>query len=165
MIINFHAKKYSWYNPLRYTSLAIKSKSNDIFYHVSYTVKNDIYESTFFTGVTKNRRRDDIAKRIYLKIPEENELLIKSDFEALIGKKYDFKGVLLGFFGFKIEDSNAYFCSELFNVVLKHGYGIGMDTIKTNLSPKDVRMICIGINATCVECSKSKYWCKNCKQK
>ena len=108
--------------------------------------KKNIYESDFKNGVGKYANpRADISYTVPLKINEQAYNKIVNDYDLMVGKKYDFFGVLFGFFGYKIHDTNKYFCSELFLPILKHAYGITKKDLRTNLSPKDVRMICLGL--------------------
>ena len=145
---HFHKKEYKWWNPIKYTTSIIKIFSNDIYYHVSFEKDKKYYESEFFKGVSRFMHpRNDIAHTIELNIDKKTTKKIVDEFESMIGKKYDFFGVLFGFFGVKIHDTNKYFCSELFLPILKHAYGITKNDLKTNLSPKDVRMICLGLTA------------------
>lgn len=55
--------------------------------------------------------------------------------EDQVGKKYDFKAVLFGFWGFKCESETKWYCSELsdtyFSLYLKT-----TSKIKTTVSPK-----------------------------
>jgi hypothetical protein len=146
--VHFHKKEYKWWNPIKYTTSIIKIRSNDIYYHVSFEIFKKYYESEFFSGFTKyNNPRNDIAYTIELDIDITTKKKIVAEFESMLGKKYDLFGVIFGFFGRKIHKSDKYFCSELFLPILKHAYNITKNDLKTNLSPKDVRMICIGLIA------------------
>ena len=146
--VHFHKKEYKWWNPLRYTTSIIKIFSNDIYYHVSFMIDKKYYESQFFSGVAQFMHpRNDVAHTIELNINKTTTKKIVKELDSLLGKKYDFFGVIFGFFGLKVHESDKYFCSELFLPILKHAYGITKNDLKTNLSPKDVRMICLGINA------------------
>lgn len=146
--VHFHEKNYKWWNLFRYTTSIIKIFSNDIYYHVSFEIDRLYYESEFSSGVARyHYPRNDIAYTVNLNINKKTIEKIIDDYEAILGKKYDFFGVVFGFFGHKIHDTNKYFCSELFLPILKHAYGITKNDLKTNISPKDVRMICLGINA------------------
>ena len=146
--VHFHRKFYKWWNPIKYTTSIIKIFSNDIFYHVSFEIDRVYYESEFFTGVIASiYPRDDIAYTLDLKFNKETTKKIIKEFESMLGKKYDFFGVIFGFFGYKVHKTDKYFCSELFLPILKHAYGITKNDLKTNLSPKDVRMICLGLLA------------------
>jgi|TARA_R100000084_G_C4624181_1_gene134822 hypothetical protein len=146
--VHFHKKKYKWWNPLKYTTSIIKIFSNDIYYHVSFEENKKYYESEFFSGVVRYANpRNDIAHTIELNINKPTTKKIIKEFESMLGKKYDFFGVVFGFFGHKVHESDKYFCSELFLPILKHAYNITKDDLKTNLSPKDVRMICFGLTA------------------
>lgn len=146
--VHFHQKDYKWWNPLKYTTKIIKVRSNDIYYHVSFEINRKYYEAKFLTGVSKhNIQRNDIADTIKLNIDDATTKKIVNEYESMLGNKYDFFGVIFGFFGYKVHDSNKYFCSELFLPILKHAYGITQYDFKTNLSPKDVRMICLGLIA------------------
>lgn len=146
--VHFHKKEYKWWNPIKYTTSIIKIFSNDIYYHVSFEIDKKYYESEFFTGVARfNNPRNDIAHTIELNINKTTTKKIVKEYESMLGKKYDFFGVIFGFFGQKVHESDKYFCSELFLPILKHAYGITKNDLKTNLSPKDVRMICLGLTA------------------
>lgn len=146
--VHFHKKEYKWWNPLKYTTSIIKFFSNDIYYHVSFEIDKVFYQSGFYNGVSRFiEPRDDIAHTIELNIDKTTTKKIIKEFDLMIGKKYDFFGVIFGFFGRKVHDKNKFFCSELFIPIIKNAYIIDLNTIQTNLSPKDVRMICIGINA------------------
>lgn len=146
--VHFHRKYYKWWNPIKYTTSIIKLFSNDTFYHVSFEANKKYYEAEFFKGCNySNYSRDDIAYTIKLIINETSFKKIIAEYNKMLGSKYDFFGVLFGFFGYKIQSKRKYFCSELFLPILKHAYQITKNDLKTNLSPKDVRMICLGINA------------------
>jgi hypothetical protein len=146
--VHFHKKFYKWWNPIKYTTSIIKIFSNDIYYHVSFEIDKKYYESEFFTGVARfNNPRNDIAHTIELNINKTTTKKIVKEYESMLGKKYDFFGVIFGFFGQKVHESDKYFCSELFLPILKHAYGVIKNDLKTNLSPKDVRMICLGLTA------------------
>lgn len=146
--VHFHKKKYPWWNPIKYTTSIIKMFSNDSYYHVSFQISEKYYESEFFNGVSRfNHPRNDIAYTIELDLDYHIIARIRNEFETMLGKKYDLFGVIFGFFGRKIHDKNKYFCSELFLPILHHAYEIKKNDLKTNLSPKDVRMICLGLNA------------------
>tara|TARA_B100000287_G_scaffold407762_1_gene433495 strand:- start:472 stop:969 length:498 start_codon:yes stop_codon:yes gene_type:complete len=57
--------------------------------------------------------------------------------------KYDFLGVLLGFFGVKIENEKKYFCSEYVDYAYFELYlGLKNSKLKTNLSPKIIAAKC-----------------------
>ena len=110
--------------------------------------KKNIYESDFKNGVGRYaNRRSDIAYTVILKINEQAYNKIVNQYSLMVGSQYDFFGVLLGFFGYKIHNTKKYFCSELFLPILKHAYNITKKDLKTNLSPKDVRMVCLGLIA------------------
>jgi len=144
--VHFHKKFYKWWNPLKYTTSIIKIFSNDIYYHVSFEIDKKYYESEFFSGVARYANpRNDIAYTLKLHLDEKIVKKIVKEFKSMLGKKYDFFGVIFGFFGRKVHESNKYFCSELFLPILKHAYGITKDDLKTNLSPKDVRMFCLAL--------------------
>lgn len=146
--VHFHKKEYKWWNPLRYTTSIIKIFSNDIYYHVSFEIDKKYYESQFFSGVAQFMHpRNDVAHTIELNINKTTTKKIVKEFDSMIGKKYDFFGVIFGFFGRKVHKTDKYFCSELFLPILKHTYGITKNDLKTNFSPKDVRMICLGLTA------------------
>ena len=146
--VHFHKKQYKWWNPLKYTTSIIKIFSNDIYYHVSFEIDRVYYESEFFSGVTQFiNPRNDIAYTVELDLDYHIITKVVDEFESMIGKKYDFFGVIFGFFGYKVHKTDKYFCSELFLPILKHAYGITKNDLKTNLSPKDVRMICLGLIA------------------
>jgi hypothetical protein len=146
--VHFHKKNYKWWNPIKYTTSIIKIFSNDIYYHVSFQIDNIYYESEFFSGVSRFiEPRDDIAHTVELNIDKPTTKKIIKEFQSMLGKKYDFFGVVFGFFGYKVHKTDKYFCSELFLPILKHAYGITKNDLKTNISPKDVRMICIGLIA------------------
>lgn len=146
--VHFHRKYYKWWNPLKYTTSIIKTRSNDAYYHVSFEENKIFYESEFFSGVSSLiEPRDDIAHTIELNIDKKTTQKIVKEFESMLGKKYDLFGVIFGFFGHKVHESDKYFCSELFLPILKHAYGITKNDLQTNLSPKDVRMICLGLTA------------------
>lgn len=147
--VHFHKKEYKWWNPIKYTTSIIKIFSNDIYYHVSFEIDRVYYESEFFSGVSRFvEPRDDISHTVQLELDKKiYKNLIVNDYQNMIGKKYDFFGVIFGFFGYKVHKTDKYFCSELFLPILKHAYGITKNDLKTNLSPKDVRMICIGLIA------------------
>jgi hypothetical protein len=146
--VHFHKKEYKWWNPIKYTTSIIKIFSNDIYYHVSFEIDRLYYESEFFSGVSRFMHpRNDIACTIELDLDYHIITKVVDEFESMLGKKYDFFGVIFGFFGYKVHKTDKYFCSELFLPILKHAYGITKNDLKTNLSPKDVRMICIGLIA------------------
>jgi hypothetical protein len=146
--VHFHKKEYKWWNPLKYTTSIIKIFSNDIYYHVSFEIDKKYYESQFFSGVARFMHpRNDVAHTIELNINKTTTKKIVKEFDSMIGKKYDFFGVIFGFFGHKVHESDKYFCSELFLPIIKHAYNITKDDLKTNYSPKDVRMICLGLTA------------------
>lgn len=145
--VHFHKKEYKWWNPLKYTTSIIKIFSNDIYYHVSFEIDKKYYESEFFSGVSRFMHpRNDIAYSIELYLDKKIIKKIVDEFESMLGKKYDLFGVIFGFFGHKVHESDKYFCSELFLPILKHAYGITKDNLKTNLSPKDVRMFCLALS-------------------
>lgn len=144
--VHFHKKEYKWWNLLKYTTDIIKIFSNDIYYHVSFEIDKNYYESEFFSGVARySNPRNDIAYTLKLYLDKKIIKKIVDEYESMLGKKYDFLGVIFGFFGRKVHDSNKYFCSELFLPILKHAYGITKNDLKTNLSPKDVRMFCLAL--------------------
>ena len=89
--------------------------------------------------------RNDIAYTLQLHLDKKIIKKIVDEFESMLGKKYDFFGVIFGFFGQKVHESDKYFCSELFLPILKHAYAITKNDLKTNLSPKDVRMFCLAL--------------------
>ena len=150
--VHFHRKFYKWWNPIKYTTSIIKLFSNDIYYHVSFEIDGIYYESEFFDGVSRFiHPRNDIAETVELHLGKETTKKVAKEFISMLGKKYDFFGVLFGFFGYKVHKSDKYFCSELFLPILKHAYGITKNDLKTNLSPKDVRMICLGLTAKCAK--------------
>ncbi|HBY69527.1 MAG TPA: hypothetical protein DEG69_18345, partial [Flavobacteriaceae bacterium] len=65
--------------------------------------------------------------------------------------KYDFLGVLLGFFSFKIENIKKPFCSEYVDHIYFNLYlGFKESSLKTNLSPKVIISKCesflLGLN-------------------
>lgn len=145
--VHFHKKEYKWWNPLKYTTSIIKIFSNDIYYHVSFEIDKKYYESEFFSGVSRFMHpRNDIAYSIELYLDKKIIKKIVDEFESMLGKKYDLFGVIFGFFGHKVHESDKYFCSELFLPIIKHAYGITKDNLKTNLSPKDVRMFCLALS-------------------
>lgn len=144
--VHFHKKEYKWWNILKYTTSIIKIFSNDIYYHVSFEIDKKYYESEFFSGVARYANpRNDIAYTLQLHLDKKIIKKIIDEFESMLGKKYDFFGVIFGFFGQKVHESDKYFCSELFLPILKHAYGITKNDLKTNLSPKDVRMFCLAL--------------------
>jgi uncharacterized protein YycO len=144
--VHFHKKEYKWWNPIKYTTSTIKIFSNDIYYHVSFEIDKKYYESEFFSGVARySNPRNDIAHTIELNVNKTTTKKIVKELNSMLGKKYDFFGVIFGFFGHKVHESDKYFCSELFLPILKHAYGITKDDLKTNLSPKDVRMFCLAL--------------------
>lgn len=146
--VHFHKKEYKWWNPIKYTTNIIRIGSNDDYYHVSFEESKIFYESEFFNGVSRFMNpRNDIAYTIELDLDYNITKKVVDEFESMLGKKYDLFGVIFGFFGRKVHDTNKYFCSELFLPILKHAYGIRENDLKTNLSPKDVRMICLGLIA------------------
>jgi hypothetical protein len=144
--VHFHKKEYKWWNPIKYTTSIIKIFSNDIYYHVSFEIDKKYYESEFFSGVARYANpRNDIAYTLKLYLDKKIIKKIVDEYESMLGKKYDLFGVIFGFFGHKVHESDKYFCSELFLPILKHAYGITKNDLKTNLSPKDVRMFCLAL--------------------
>ena len=157
IFVYFHDKEYPWHHPYRYTTKTIKACTNDAYYHVSFRIDQDYYESTYFGGFKKTlTRRTDIANTYIIWLQDEMAEKIKQEWDALVGSKYDLLGVLFGFFGTKIHNPKAYFCSELFGSVLKHAFQIDQNSLKTNLSQKDIRMLCIGIKTKYESCNKCK---------
>lgn len=147
--IHFHSDtKYSWFNIFKYTTKLIKIVTNSNYYHVSYEICNYFYESTFFNGVTvSTKKRDDITETYIIKTNQTKFLKTKKKLNKLVGKKYDYKAALIGFFGNKFQNPKALYCSEIFLSILKINYKNNIK-FKTNLSPKDVKMILTGIKIT-----------------
>jgi hypothetical protein len=77
--IHFHSDTtYSWYNIFKYTTKLIKIVTNSNYYHVSYELGKDFYESTFFNGVTvSKKKRQDINETYILKTNINNFLKTK----------------------------------------------------------------------------------------
>ena len=96
--VHFHRKFYKWCNPLKYTTSIIKIRSNDAYYHVSFEESKIFYESEFFSGVSRFMHpRNDIAYTIELDLDHHITTKVVDEFESMLGKKYDFFGVLFGF--------------------------------------------------------------------
>ena len=149
--IYFHDQKFRWYDPKRYTTAIIKWLSNDIFYHVSFRLKSEFYneskyyEASFFGGVVSPKKLSSHSSLNYtIEITNEQFIKLSDFYDYLLGKPYDYKALITGFFGRKNENSKAYFCSELLLKIL-HDLGVNTNQFKTNISPKDARMILIGL--------------------
>lgn len=148
--LNFHGQKYPPYRLEYWTTLIIRKKSNDIYYHVSTSIRDFVnqsnvthFEALSFRGVVQsNKLKTNPTYTIQFKLKCDqtfnqyyNEML-KS-----IGKKYDWKAVLFGFYGQKIQDKNKLYCNEHAFIFFKHYTPDLVNKIQTNLSPKGFRLL------------------------
>ncbi len=121
----------------------IKLKTNSKVNHVSIEIpKVGIYQALSRNGVTKTKTH--YAKPIVsVKLPFNTQSFAGKEFiqylDELVNKKtsYDFIGVLLGFFGIKIQNKKKFFCSELADLYFSR-YLSKKSFVYTNLSPKEV---------------------------
>ncbi len=143
--INFHNQKFKWYQLYFWTTKIIKFVTNDKYYHVSCTIDGQYYEATFFSGVVKRSQPSTKMGLAYeMLVDNKTKTHLKKHLNSLLGAKYDYYAILFGFFGFKKHSTKSYFCSELMQAVIKYALDIKINNMKTNLSPKDIRMILSG---------------------
>jgi hypothetical protein len=151
-MIIFHAYSAKWYEPF---GAIIKAKSNAKFNHVSIEIVGvGIYQANAGKGVTKIQKQ--IKKPVIsIEIPFDAETKKGKDYidflDAQIGKKYDYKAIIFGFWGRKNENGGKWYCSELtdtfFSVFLNK-----KSVLKTNISPKvfiskaEAYLLGLGIN-------------------
>ena len=142
---NFHGSKFSISDYRFIGSNLIKMKTNDKYYHASTLIDNYYYEAVVFKGVIKDKKPSTkVSYSITFEVPRDKQFEAYYDeLNKQVGKGYDYKGALLGFFGFKIQDSDRYYCNELNNIFLKH-YSSSLISHKTNYSPKDLRLLLMG---------------------
>lgn len=150
--IIIHAYKSPWY--MIFGSI-IRFKTNSKINHISIEIPEGIgincagiYEARSLNGVTRSKTHLRPPEYSY-KMPFNSftnnakeaiafmEKSVKENFE------YDFLGVLLGFFSFKIENKKKPFCSEYVDHIYFNLYlGVKDSNLKTNLSPKVVSSKC-----------------------
>lgn len=137
MTIKFHAYASG---PGQIFGTIIKVKSNSKINHVALEIEGEgIFQSTGLKGVS-HMWKDDKKPVITLECPfdkrSKDGLAFIRFLNLQVGKGYDFKAVLLGFWGKKCENTDRWFCSELtdtyFSVYLKKE-----SILKTTVSPKD----------------------------
>jgi hypothetical protein len=153
-----HDQKFEWWDFRRYTTAIIKIFSNDIFYHQSFILGNQVYESNAFKGVVyREGLSSESSLWFEIALSDKQYYKLKAVYDALVGRPYDYLAIIVGFFGLKIENSKAFYCSELLNPIFYHIFGIKTREFKTNLTPKDARMILTTIaqfNDKVVICAK-----------
>ena len=143
--INFHDKKFEWYELYFWTTKIIKLVTNDKYYHVSCTIDGQYYEATFFSGVVKQSQPSTKMGLVYeIMVNDKTKTYLKKHLNSLVGAKYDYFAILFGFFGIKNQSTKSYFCSEIIHAILKYALDIQINNMQTNLSPKDIRMILAG---------------------
>ena len=146
LIIYCHDQKFEWWDFRKYTTAIIKFFSNDIFYHQSFLLGNQVYEANAFSGVVyREGLSSDASLRFEISITEKQYEKLKRIYDSLVGRPYDYLAIIAGFFGIKVENSKAFYCSELLNPIFYHVFGIKTREFKTNLTPKDARMILTAI--------------------
>ena len=149
-----HAYKSPWY--MIFGSI-IRFKTNSKINHVSIEIPESlnldcsgIYESKSSNGVIRSKthlRTPEYSYKMPFNYHTNNAKKAISYMEKSVKEnyKYDFLGVLLGFFSFKIENPKKPFCSEYVNYIYFNLY-LGIKDIssnlKTNLSPKVVISKC-----------------------
>ncbi len=145
IVHNFHGSQFPIYDYRFIGSNIIKMRANDKYYHASTFVDGWYYESVIFEGVVRNRKPSTkVSYSIAFEVPKDERYnAYFNELYSQLGKKYDYKGVLLGFFGIKIQDKDRYYCNELNNIFLKH-YAKDLVSVKTNYSPKDLRLLLMG---------------------
>lgn len=139
---NFHGTKFSIFDYRVIGSNIIKMKTNDKYFHASTLIDDWYYESVVFKGVVRNRKPSTkVGYSITFEVPRDDQFrAYYNELQRQIGKGYDYKGAMLGFFGIKIQDDDRYYCNELNNIFLKH-YAPELISEKTNYSPKDLRLL------------------------
>jgi len=155
---NFHGQQFKWWQFERYTTAIIKAKSNDLYYHMSLTINDQInFEALALEGVVKGRELST-PPTYSITFFVENGEKFNAFYNKLLeieGKKYDYKGVLLGFFGINIQNKNKWYCSELGWIFFKTFFPNFEKSIKTNISPKSLRMILEGLKLG-IDCPQGK---------
>ena len=142
--MNEHIYIHGYSNKLYYIFASIiKLKTNSKVNHVSIEIPNvGIYQALSRNGVTKTKTHP--AKPIVsIKLPFSTKSFAGKEFiqylDELVAQNtsYDFIGVLLGFFGIKIQNKKKFFCSELADLYFSR-YLSKKSFVYTNLSPKEV---------------------------
>ena len=134
--IIFHFYSSKWYLPF---GLLIKAKSNSMYDHVAIEVPNEgFFQANFAKGVIdeKKNKTDPIVS---ISLPFDRKSKRGKQYieflKAQVGKGYDYKAILFGFWGFKCESYDRWYCSELadsfFSFYLKKD-----SVVKTTISPK-----------------------------
>ena len=139
---HFHGKKFKPWQWEFWTTLIIKIKTNDKYYHTSFQIDNDYWEALLSDGVVKSNTPsiDPTYSIIFIVPKDETFNKMYNYLSQQKGKKYDLWSVLRGFFGRKENDVNRWWCSELNSIFFK--FYMPNLPIKTNVSPKDLRMLC-----------------------
>ena len=147
---NFHGKRYKPWQIEFWTTLLIRLKTNDRYYHVSITVNDTNYfEALSFDGVVNPvKLKTQPTYKIRFNV-EDNDKFEKfmTKLEDQVGKPYDWVAVLLGFFGIKISAKNKWYCNELAYIFYDVYFPAIQNRLKTNLSPKSFRLLTEGLRA------------------
>lgn len=147
---NFHGKRYKPWQIEFWTTLLIRLKTNDYYYHVSLTINNtNHFEALCCEGVVNpTQLKTDPTYKIRFNV-EDNDNFEKfiTILENQVGKPYDWLAVLLGFFGIKISDKNKWYCNELAYIFYDVYFPSLKNRLKTNLSPKSFRLLTEGLKA------------------
>ncbi|QNI21278.1 hypothetical protein [Vibrio phage vB_pir03] len=61
---------------------------------------------------------------VTIEVPEDKYLLARAEAERIYGSHYDYLAIVGFFFGFKLQDDKAYFCSELGRCVFEAATGV-----------------------------------------
>ena len=135
-MIIFHAYSAKWYEVF---GAIIKIKSNAKFNHIATEVVGEgIFQANVVKGTTKVQKQ--IQKPVIsIKCPFNTKTKKGKSYIAYlngqVGKKYDYRAVLFGFWGMKNENGSKWYCSELadtfFSVYLNQ-----KSALKTTISPK-----------------------------
>lgn len=151
-LVKIHFYKSPWYQVFGWViRVATNSKINHVSIELPESLglkETGIYEARASSGVVKSKSH--MTTPVYsLNLPFDPnsekgkkmiEFIEKSVAENI---SYDFLGVLLGFFGIKIESKKKYFCSEYVDYLYFDLYlGMTNSRLKTNLSPKLIAAKC-----------------------
>ncbi len=124
-----HIYIHGYSNKLYYLFASIiKLKTNSKVNHVSIEIpKVGIYQALSRKGVTKTKKQ--LAKPIVtIKLPFNKESFAGKEFIQYLDQlvkqniSYDFVGVLLGFFGIKIQNKKSFFVVSLQTCILVATY-------------------------------------------
>jgi|TARA_R110000824_G_scaffold32467_5_gene104885 hypothetical protein len=117
----------------------IKVKTNCEFDHMASEIPGvGIYESTVLKGVTKSfthSREPIISMGLpFYKESKKGVEYIKF-LDNQVGKGFDLKAAIFGFWGYKCESDDKWYCSELGDTYFPRYLGEGSH-IKTTIEPK-----------------------------